>query len=59
MKYTAVIEIEVGEECVRSKGEVDHDKPVTAADSEQYVRTELGWASDSFDGYEIKELKPC
>ena len=57
MKFIATVEIEVGEECVRNQYEIPSDQPVTPAQFEEYAQTELGWAKDSFDGFEIKELK--
>ena len=57
VKFTATIEI--CDECVRSRYEIPSSQSVTPAQTEEYVRTELGWAKESFDGFEIKELKPC
>ena len=52
-KFHVEITVEISDECMER---VDNgmDRPYDPYD---YVRAELGWASESFDGTEIKKLK--
>ena len=52
-KMTVTLNIEISDECIRR---VDNgmEEPVDPYD---FVKTELGWAAESFDGFIIKEMK--
>jgi len=59
VKFTATVEIEICDECVRSRYEIPSAQSVTPAQTEEYVRPNSAGQRESFDGFEIKELKPC
>lgn len=55
-EYLVTVRVQVAEsDKIEQAGEPDEENPL--AEDEDYIRTELGWASDSFSGLNIESVE--
>jgi hypothetical protein len=56
MKFIATVEVEISESTYLARCG-DPVKPVTSEVLQEFVKAELHWAGESFDGLEVKDVK--